>query len=137
MNQICIANCGDPLPPTDSLLQVTGYSGPPVLEGATVNFYCSSGLVLIGNTSATCMAQGQWEPDPNKLTCSKGKLHKLPTKYESCYNSINAVLKFSCSWCFITILSISCPTIPGLVVYLKSFFTFLVISVTYLLSGSS
>ena len=57
----------------DSVLKVTDYSGPPALEGTTVNFHCSSGLVLIGNTSATCNAQGQWEPDPNELTCIDGK----------------------------------------------------------------
>ena len=93
---VCTVDCGYPLTSTDSMLQVTGYRGPPVLEGTTVNFHCSSGLILVGNTSATCKAEGQWEPDPNELTCSESKLHKLPTKLEFHYD-INEILRFPCS----------------------------------------
>ena len=65
----------DELPQTTvnaSTPKVTGYSGPPVLEGTIVNFYCSSGLVLIGNKSSTCTAKGLWEPDPGEIMCVEG-----------------------------------------------------------------
>ena len=29
------------------------------------------GLVLIGPNSATCMENGEWEPDPSKFMCNK------------------------------------------------------------------
>ena len=55
------------------MLMVTRDRGPLFREGTVVNFVCSSGLILIGNTSAaTCMANGNWDPDPNELMCSEG-----------------------------------------------------------------
>ena len=71
---VCAVNCGYPLPSTESVLKVTGYKGPRALEGTIVNFYCSSGMVLIGNKSATCTIHGQWMPDPINLICDECKL---------------------------------------------------------------
>ena len=39
-------------------------------EGATFNFSCPPGLVLIGPNSTTCMGNGEWEPDPSEVTCA-------------------------------------------------------------------
>ena len=51
-------NCGSPLQSNDSILEVTGYRGPPTIEGTIVNFFCSSGLVLNGNKSSKCLRNG-------------------------------------------------------------------------------
>jgi hypothetical protein len=39
------------------------------LEGDSVSFTCSSGLVLTGPNSSTCMENGEWEPDPREVAC--------------------------------------------------------------------
>ena len=45
------------------------------VEGTTVWFSCPPGLVVNGPDSATCMENGEWEPDPSGVMCtdSKGK----------------------------------------------------------------
>ena len=73
-----IVNCGNPIKAVvnESMLMVTRDRGPHFPEGTVVNFFCSSGLVLIGNTStAICMANGKWDPNPNELTCSEGMIY--------------------------------------------------------------
>ena len=49
-------------------VSVSGYSHP-AMEGANVNFTCSPQHVLIGPHSATCMENGEWEPDPREVEC--------------------------------------------------------------------
>ena len=63
------ANCGYPLLSADneSKPNVT-YNGLPI-QGATVNFTCRTGLALSGSNTATCMGNGEWEPDPQELEC--------------------------------------------------------------------
>ena len=70
---VCAVNCGYPLSSIKSLLKVTSYKSPRVLEGAIIIFYCSFGLVLIGNKSATCTNRGMWVPDPIHLICDECK----------------------------------------------------------------
>ena len=49
-----------------------GYSIPNVaLEGDSVSFACSSGFLLTGPNSSTCMGNGEWEPDPRAVACRK------------------------------------------------------------------
>ena len=71
-----IVDCGDPIRAVvnESMLMVTRDRSPLFREGTVVNFFCSSGLVLVGNNSTTilCMANGKWDPNPNELTCSEG-----------------------------------------------------------------
>ena len=65
------ANCGDPLDEVSdhgSLLFLRDAN--PSLEGSTVNFTCPPGLVLIGPNLATCMENGEWEPDPREVRCT-------------------------------------------------------------------
>ena len=63
-------NCGSPLA---SSVLVMGYNGV-ALKGDSVSFTCSSGLVLSGPNSSTCMGNGEWEPDPREVACEgKGK----------------------------------------------------------------
>ena len=38
------------------------------IEGATVDFLCPPGWVLIGSNSSTCMGNGEWEPNPMART---------------------------------------------------------------------
>ena len=45
-----------------------GYRDPAV-EGSEVTFDCSSGLVMSGPNSSTCMENGRWEPDPREVEC--------------------------------------------------------------------
>jgi hypothetical protein len=62
------ANCGAPLDGSASSVLVMGYNDV-ALEGSSVNFTCSSGLVLTGPNSSTCMEDGNWEPDPSRSAC--------------------------------------------------------------------
>ena len=73
--KLYIAKCEDPQRTmlNDSLLTVTGYRGPPALEGTAIGFYCSSGFVLIGNNTATCLTSGQWQPYLREIMCSEGE----------------------------------------------------------------
>ena len=57
----------------DTLFQETGviaegYEDPPP-EGQNVSFSCPPEMVLTGPNTTTCMEDGEWEPDPNSLTC--------------------------------------------------------------------
>ena len=38
-------------------------------EGTNVIFTCPPGLVLSGPNVSTCIENGEWEPDPQELTC--------------------------------------------------------------------
>ena len=48
------------------------YGDLPV-EGSTIMFSCPPGMDLIGSNSATCMENGEWEPDPSGLMCNDSK----------------------------------------------------------------
>ena len=48
------------------------YSDLYLIEGTTVDFICPPGLVLNGTMSATCMTNGEWEPDPQNVMCIEG-----------------------------------------------------------------
>ena len=72
----CIAKCGHPeLVSNDSVPKVVGCDDIIPVEGTTIKFSCPPGLVIIGPNSASCMKNGEWEPDPSGVTCndSKGK----------------------------------------------------------------
>ena len=56
----------------DSIPRVEGYDGLP-LEGSTITFSCPPGMELIGPSLATCMENGEWEPDLSGLMCIKSK----------------------------------------------------------------
>ena len=57
-----------------SSVLVSGYNGV-ALKGDSVSFTCSSGLVLSGPNSSTCMGNGEWEPDPREVACHKCRNH--------------------------------------------------------------
>ena len=42
----------------------------PLLKGSTLSYSCSPGLVLVGPNTATCMENGEWEPDPREVNCT-------------------------------------------------------------------
>ena len=52
----------------DSVI-LTDYVDDPALEGTIVTFSCPPGMQFTGNniTTATCMGNGEWEPDPREL----------------------------------------------------------------------
>ena len=52
----------------NSSLITTGPTNP-VLYGSSVNFTCASGYELSGPTTATCMSDGNWEPDIGNVKC--------------------------------------------------------------------
>ena len=41
----------------------------PAIEGANVTFSCPPGRILTGPNVATCMRNGEWEPDLQELKC--------------------------------------------------------------------
>ena len=62
---IITAKCGHP-----NLVNVEGYDDNlSALEGSTIRFSCPPWLELIGPDSATCIGNGEWEPDPSELMC--------------------------------------------------------------------
>ena len=61
-----VAKCSYPVVGLGVL--VMEYSDP-ALEGASVTFGCSPGLVLMGTNTSTCMENGQWTPDPGNMSC--------------------------------------------------------------------
>ena len=44
------------------------------LEGTNTTFSCPPGMVLTGPTTATCMGNGEWEPDPTEVQCKGGNI---------------------------------------------------------------
>ena len=66
---VCTANCGYPASDSiDEALRVIGYEAP-MLEGSSIILDCFPGYALIGSNSATCMENGEWEPDPRDVEC--------------------------------------------------------------------
>jgi hypothetical protein len=47
---------------------IEGYMDP-ALEGTVLSFDCPPHYHLIGPNTATCMENGEWEPDPRKVEC--------------------------------------------------------------------
>ena len=69
---------------------ITSYVSPPLL-GTVANFSCPPGLRLTGPSTATCMENGEWEPDPRKaeckgIECLTSKINVLRTMH---YNTIS------------------------------------------------
>ena len=64
---ILAGKCSDPMELTNAL--AVGYVDP-ALEGRTVMFICPLGQTLNGSNSATCMGNGEWEPDPRETECT-------------------------------------------------------------------
>lgn len=56
---------------TDPVLMInTTGSRNPARAGDSVKFYCPSGE-LVGLSNTTCQGGGNWEPDPNEITCTQ------------------------------------------------------------------
>ena len=64
-----IGKCSDPLILANDGVIVEGYEDP-ALEGENIIFSCRDELTLIGPNSATCMENGEWEPDPSIVECT-------------------------------------------------------------------
>ena len=41
----------------------------PALEGTNITFSCPPGLILTGPNTSTCMRNGNWEPNPQRVKC--------------------------------------------------------------------
>ena len=65
-----VANCGNPadLLIDSTVVNIMGYVDP-ALEGSNITISCSSGNVLNGANTATCMRNGNWKPDPREVEC--------------------------------------------------------------------
>ena len=66
--------CGHPLDlPVNNFTSVSGYSDP-ALVGVTVNISCLLGNVIqeSNTTVATCIENGEWEPDPSREMRCRG-----------------------------------------------------------------
>ena len=68
------ARCNSSLHLMDSFVHT--YFNIPALEGATANFSCPPNFVLTGPTTATCMGNGEWEPDLNEIKCAGKFLYR-------------------------------------------------------------
>ena len=67
ISSILSAKCRYPVvADLDEHVKIMGYSDPAV-KGSNISFGCSSGLEF---TTATCMRNGEWEPDPRELECN-------------------------------------------------------------------
>ena len=44
----------------------------PAREGQIITFICPHAQTLNGSNSATCMGNGEWEPDPGEVECIGG-----------------------------------------------------------------
>ena len=77
MNDTCTVRCATPISGVmmeDSLVRVAADKESDIfLEGANVTFACPPGLVLTGPTIATCMENGEWEPNVSTLRQLKCK----------------------------------------------------------------
>ena len=58
-------------------IRVSGSSNP-ALEGTSIKFHCPPGQELTGSESTTCMANGEWKPDPRNITCNESKHYYKP-----------------------------------------------------------
>jgi hypothetical protein len=64
-----VANCGNPADQIDNtVVDIMGYVDPAI-ERSNVTISCSPGYVLNGANTATCMRNGNWEPDPREMEC--------------------------------------------------------------------
>ena len=68
-----VGKCSDPLTLANDAVIVEGHEDP-ALEGESIIFSCRDGLTLIGPNSATCMGNGEWEPDPSEVECTGGSV---------------------------------------------------------------
>ena len=48
------------------------------MEGTNASFSYPPGLVLTGSSTAMCMGNGVWEPDPSQVRCIGKKYAYLP-----------------------------------------------------------
>ena len=61
-----VGKCYNPLN-LDADVIVEGYEDPAT-EYQNITFTCPTGSILSGPNSATCMRNGEWEPDPRELS---------------------------------------------------------------------
>jgi len=59
------ANCGDPPPPVNGLLQPYDNT----TEGSVVVLQCDLGFVPEREMTAECKPDGQWSANPGSVTC--------------------------------------------------------------------
>ena len=64
--------CSNPMELTHNNVQVMGYEDP-ALEEEIITFTCTSGLEHGGPHSSVCMRNGEWEPDPGEVNCTREK----------------------------------------------------------------
>ena len=62
-------NCGNLTDQLDRFVNIIGYR-ESAIRGPNISFSCSEGFLLSGPNTATCMGNGEWEPDPEKQ-CAK------------------------------------------------------------------
>ena len=63
----------------NSPVEVVDYrdNGLPADAGTTVNLTCPPNLSLIGPNSTSCIGNGEWEPDPSGVMCTKGNYNVI------------------------------------------------------------
>ena len=70
---ITIGQCGNlQLGVTNNSKPSLMYSDLHLIEGTMVDFICPPGLILNGTMSVTCTGNGEWEPEPQDVSCIEG-----------------------------------------------------------------
>jgi hypothetical protein len=66
-----VARCGNLAAMLKNQSTLTMEYDHPALEveGVSITFACSPGLMLSGPNASTCMGNGKWEPDPRDVEC--------------------------------------------------------------------
>ena len=65
-----IGKCDNPLKIIQTGVIIVGYEDP-ALERENITFSCLSGAILSGPNPSMCMRNGEWEPDPREVVCTR------------------------------------------------------------------
>ena len=63
-----LVHCKDLSYKNNQSIEVIGLRNPAI-EGTNISFICPPGMILIGQSAAVCMRNGEWEPDPKDVEC--------------------------------------------------------------------
>ena len=71
MNYKDLVNCESPSAQLNDSVVVVSYNSE-LARGSNITFSCPPKLVLTGPDSATCIGNGEWEPDLREVECKGG-----------------------------------------------------------------
>ena len=87
-----VGKCDNPLKVIQTGVIIVGYEDP-ALEGKNITFTCLSGGILNGPNSAACVGNGEWEPDPSEVACTRQLVAAGTTMPSMPQNSLHTMHK--------------------------------------------